>query len=168
MRPLFSDFLAQCKQIEKDFYHFQEEAKRNKALIEQRRQDEAAHAKAVADEFTKWLRLMEEARQARAKAVADEFTEWLRLMEEARYHHVASLQATMSSAPSTPLLSPPTADSWPFKFASAGACTYAKPLKHARRLQLLGKPGFGLVGVKFGWECSPTILGSTITLYLVH
>jgi hypothetical protein len=63
-----------------------------------------------------------------------------------------------SQGPSTRLSSPPMADSWPFKFASGGACTYAKPLKHAQRLRLLGRPVFGLVDVQFGWECSPTTL----------
>ena len=66
------------------------------------------------------------------------------------------------------LSSPPTADYWPFKVASGGACTYAKPLKQARRLQLLGRPVFGMVGVRFGWECSPTTFGSITTSYLVH
>ena len=50
--PLFSDFLAQCEQIEKDFYRHREEAERNKALIERHRHEEAARAKAVADKFT--------------------------------------------------------------------------------------------------------------------
>jgi hypothetical protein len=72
------------------------------------------------------------------------------------------------SGPSTCLLSPPMADSWPFKFASGGAGTYTKPLKHAQRLQLLGRPVFGLVGIQFGWECSPTTFGSVTTSYLVH
>jgi hypothetical protein len=73
-----------------------------------------------------------------------------------------------SQVPSTRLSSPPTADSWPFKFASGGACTYAKPHKHAQRLQLLGRPVCGMVGIQFGWECSPTTFGSITTSYLVH
>ncbi len=56
------------------------------------------------------------------------------------------------------LPSPPAADSWPFKCASGGACTYAKPVEHVQRLHLLGRPVFGLVGAKVGWECSPTTL----------
>jgi hypothetical protein len=60
------------------------------------------------------------------------------------------------------------ADSWPFKFASGGACTYAEPLKHARRLQLHGRLVCGLVGIQFGWECSPTTFGSVTTLFLVQ
>ena len=52
LRPFFLDFLAiYCKQKEKDFYRCREEAERNKALIEQRRQDKAVHTKAVADEL---------------------------------------------------------------------------------------------------------------------
>jgi hypothetical protein len=49
-----------------------------------------------------------------------------------------------------------------------GACTYAKPRTHAQRLRLLGRPVFGLVGVQFGWEGSPTTFGSVTTSYLVH
>ena len=55
-----------------------------------------------------------------------------------------------------------------FQVCFWGACTYAKPLTHAQRLRLLGRPVFGLVGVQFGWEGSPTTFGSVTTSYLVH
>jgi len=52
LRQFFSDFLAaHCEQIEKDLYRCREEDERKKALIERRRQDEAACMKAVADEL---------------------------------------------------------------------------------------------------------------------
>ena len=66
------------------------------------------------------------------------------------------------------LSSPLTADSCPFKVASGGASTYAKPLKQAQRLQLHERPVFGMVGVQLGWECLSTTFGSITTSYLVH
>ena len=43
-----------------------------------------------------------------------------------------------------------------------------KPLMHTQRLRLLGRPVFGLVGIQFRWEGSPTTFGSITTSYLVH
>ena len=103
--PFFSDFFAaHCEQIEKDFYRRREVAERNQALIERRRQDEAALTKAVTNE----LAALDKGRHRHIKrhrvalneehcCYANEFTEWLRLMEEARCRHAASLQATVSA-----------------------------------------------------------------------
>ena len=102
LRPFFSDFLAiYCKQIEKDFYRCREEAERNKALIEQRRQDKAVRTKAVADELVALdeglchhIKRHRVALDEEHRHYADEFTE---RMKEACCHHEASLEATLSA-----------------------------------------------------------------------
>ena len=75
--PLFLDFLAQCEQIEKDFYCHWEEAERNKALIEQHRQDKAALVKAVANELTERHRHAATARTTTSADLAIAKDKWL-------------------------------------------------------------------------------------------
>jgi len=64
---------------------------------------------------------------------------------------------------------PPTAFPWPFKFASGGVRTCAKPSEQSQKgISSSTVTGVWPGGSRFGWECTPTTFGSITTSYLVH